>query len=407
MRKALLLGLGLAGGLLLWLAAYTAACLIVALGLWPGPPVLDRLWAAATSPATVVLVVFGGGALALRAFVNARAAKGSFLRAAGVAGIVALCLLVAAHHYVTDRLTIFDFRRGVPTLRPDEDLVIDRISSRRSIHVHTNEAGFRDRAWAPRPRAEGEYRVLLTGDSFTFGVGIADDRATLTPVLENELYARTGERYAVFNVALSGLDFQQEVDLVERFAADVDPDLVIVVHFEGNDLGPPLPHFINPGVVGWLLPAELIHLNAYDAWLREWQPLRDPAALAAFEAGEQRIARLASARGFDVLFAQVEGRCPPGWGRRVLLPSRVFAYSPIDLKHRQGDDTDGEGAVTLSDQDPHPNEEGIRRMARRMAKAVLMLRRERSGWIARGGVDGLTAEYERACGAEPRGASAP
>jgi hypothetical protein len=152
--------------------------------------------------------------------------------------------------------------------------------------------------------------------------------------------------------------------------------------------------------VAWLFPAEVVYLQAYDAWLQGWRPLRDPAAVSAFVASE---ARLASTQGFDVLVAQIEGECPPGYGRAVVAPGRVFAYTSIDFLCPRADDPEGEGAATLSARDPHPNEQGVRRMARRVASDVLELYRERSRWVAHGGPYAVALRFEQRCAAVAQG----
>src|SRR5271169_4799800 len=54
-------------------------------------------------------------------------------------------------------------------------------------HVRRNADGLRDRDYPPKPA--DHRRVLIFGDSFTFGLGVFDEDAVMPRVLERELNA--------------------------------------------------------------------------------------------------------------------------------------------------------------------------------------------------------------------------
>lgn len=85
------------------------------------------------------------------------------------------------------------------------------------------------------PKAPGTYRVLLLGDSFTFGSGVADDDAIWPALVERRLNAERPlagvERYEVLNGGLPGSLTDQWVALYAQQRRTFQPDLVLVVFF--------------------------------------------------------------------------------------------------------------------------------------------------------------------------------
>jgi hypothetical protein len=92
--------------------------------------------------------------------------------------------------------------------------------------VETNAQGFRDRAI--EPRKENEYRILITGGSFAWGVGASCNAMSVAGQLEGSLNQRGSERlYRVMNGAFLNWSSRHEYVVVTEFFDSFDPDLVI------------------------------------------------------------------------------------------------------------------------------------------------------------------------------------
>lgn len=87
------------------------------------------------------------------------------------------------------------------------------------------------------PKPKGLRRVMVVGDSLTFGVGLGVAER-YTELLEGRLNERTeGHRWEVVNLGLMGAPTVFERDVVVGFGPMVDPDR-IVVGFCNNDVDP-------------------------------------------------------------------------------------------------------------------------------------------------------------------------
>ncbi len=115
-------------------------------------------------------------------------------------------------------------------LLPDQDLV-DRRDRRLPHHVTTNALGYRGPAF-PLIKRPGEFRILLTGDSFAYGDFVNDDQ-TLPAQLEQRLNGRCGT-VRVLNAGLDNATLVDAAKLIER-GLRVSPDLVVLL-FSANDI---------------------------------------------------------------------------------------------------------------------------------------------------------------------------
>jgi len=92
--------------------------------------------------------------------------------------------------------------------------------------IETNAQGFRDRA--SEPRIGGEYRILITGASFAWGMGASSNAKTVAGQLETLLNQQGSEtRYRVMNGGFLNWSSRQEHVVVTEFFDAFDPDLVI------------------------------------------------------------------------------------------------------------------------------------------------------------------------------------
>jgi len=100
--------------------------------------------------------------------------------------------------------------------------------------VTTNSLGFRGPEIAT-PKPSGRFRVVALGDSVTFGFGVNDTEtfcAQAEQILRRSLNGRDVE---LVNLAVPGYDTLQEVGLIKRTAALLQPDLVLL-GFYTNDV---------------------------------------------------------------------------------------------------------------------------------------------------------------------------
>lgn len=101
--------------------------------------------------------------------------------------------------------------------------------------VLTNSLGLRNRE-IRTPKPSGVFRVLCLGDSQTFGNAVDQDK-TYSAQLEVLLSERSqGTSVEVVNAGVQVYDTVQQVDLFERLAPTVSPD-VVTIGFYLNDIG--------------------------------------------------------------------------------------------------------------------------------------------------------------------------
>lgn len=104
-----------------------------------------------------------------------------------------------------------------------------------------NREGLRDDEIAAVKPA-GEVRILLLGDSFTFGLGVLDRSATFADRLEAGLNARPPDprasHYDVLNAGLPGSLTARWVEVSETIGLRYRPDLVLAIFFlrDGTNL---------------------------------------------------------------------------------------------------------------------------------------------------------------------------
>jgi lysophospholipase L1-like esterase len=93
--------------------------------------------------------------------------------------------------------------------------------------VDNNRYGFRERDFMV-PKPQGVYRIMVLGDSLTWGVGLAPEER-YTKLLEDALSkAFPGKKFEVLNFGLPGIPTVQERDILREHVDKVDPDLIVV-----------------------------------------------------------------------------------------------------------------------------------------------------------------------------------
>ena len=127
-------------------------------------------------------------------------------------------------------VTDADFQRLPGVLAPRRTVVDRRIQSLAHL-VTTDSLGYRGSDFA-RAKPPGEYRVFLTGDSFTYG-DFVDDSVTI-PVLVDRALKGSCPAIRVINGGLRGSSITEQDELARR-ALVLEPDLVLVMFYD-NDI---------------------------------------------------------------------------------------------------------------------------------------------------------------------------
>lgn len=113
----------------------------------------------------------------------------------------------------------------------DEDLVYTHRASwstrYQGVDVSFNELGFRDDP--VEPRADDELRILLLGDSVTFGWGVAQDEIYAAR-LEARLADALGRPVVVVNTGVGSYNTVQQRAVVERYGDRIAPDLLVLLY---------------------------------------------------------------------------------------------------------------------------------------------------------------------------------
>jgi lysophospholipase L1-like esterase len=100
------------------------------------------------------------------------------------------------------------------------------------VDVKTNSHGFRDFEY-PFEKAPGTYRIMMLGDSTTFGWGVRQED-TASKFLERKLNLHLPPGYnkvEVINTGVGNYDTVQEVTTYETLGKEFHPDLVVLVFF--------------------------------------------------------------------------------------------------------------------------------------------------------------------------------
>jgi lysophospholipase L1-like esterase len=137
-------------------------------------------------------------------------------------GSFVLALLLGILYVAEFCFALTDPQRGLPpqTLRTK--------GTRYSwgVPIHNNRIGFRSRELCPKP--EGVFRIMVLGDSMTWGAGLPVSRR-YSDILEQRLNRSFGAgRCEVHNFAVSGGPMILHARVLHYYLQSVDPDLIIV-----------------------------------------------------------------------------------------------------------------------------------------------------------------------------------
>jgi len=103
------------------------------------------------------------------------------------------------------------------------------------VPVNINSRGFRDREYPVRKPA-GTFRIMLLGDSLTFGWGVKEEDR-FSNRLERLLREQCATAFEVINTGIGNYNTEQEVTSFKELGQDFDPDIVLLGYFI-NDAEP-------------------------------------------------------------------------------------------------------------------------------------------------------------------------
>jgi lysophospholipase L1-like esterase len=164
--------------------------------------------------------------------------------------------------------------------------------SKFGVHLQVNSVGLRGPELAV-PKPAGTRRVLVLGDSITFGWGV-EEPDTFARRLERSLRVELACPLDVANGGVSGYGSIHEADFFTHEGLALEPDVVLIYHVE-NDNEPfkPLRGRLVSALKDWIgYRSHLVNTVLYGWRLARWQA-------AAKKAGGDREAYRAEQRAWD------------------------------------------------------------------------------------------------------------
>ena len=186
-----------------------------------------------------------------------------FLIALPAAMVAVVVAAVAVEIFV--RLS-WDDARGTPGFFLSDPVLGQRLAANydgwfAGVPAHTNALGFRDTRNYSLDKTPNTFRIVVLGDSVTFGHG-ATFETTYPYLLEQRLKAwRPEVDWQVWNLGVPGYNTAQELAYLQEAGPRYRPDLVVVGFFVNDFTGiDPVP---NPGVMRRSLSAVLRTMQRY------------------------------------------------------------------------------------------------------------------------------------------------
>lgn len=193
--------------------------------------------------------------------INPRRAKFLvMLLATAVAGIIAL---IAIEIWV--RLS-WDESRGKPGFFVTDPVRGQRLAENydgwfAGVPAHTNSLGFRDTREYSLEKAPGTFRILVLGDSVTFGHGALHETSYPFLLEQNLRQWRPDVKWEVWNLGIPGYNTAQELAYLQEVGDRYAPDLVIVGFFP-NDFSGVEPN-LRPGIAARATSAVMAVMQRY------------------------------------------------------------------------------------------------------------------------------------------------
>jgi GDSL-like Lipase/Acylhydrolase family len=169
--------------------------------------------------------------------------------AAIAAGIAVMVSVIAIEIWVR---SAWDESRGTPGLFVSDPVRGQRLSANydgwfAGVPARTNSLGFRDTREYQLAKTPGSFRILVLGDSVTFGHGALNE-TSYPYLLEQRLREwRPEVKWEVWNLGIPGYNTAQELAYLHEVGERYAPDLVIVGFFLNDFTG--LQPNLDPGPI--------------------------------------------------------------------------------------------------------------------------------------------------------------
>lgn len=269
-----------------------------------------------------------------------------------------------------------------------------------AVEVDFNSAGFRENEFQPKP--EGVRRIVIVGDSFSYGHGLPN-ADSYPRQLERLLQRRDpAQRVEVYNAARGGFDLDAIAPVAAMALRDLDPDVLVYGYFLNDPLrrtdaaGAEIEPMLDTAWLrreregsrfslggrdgrGLRLPAlvrDLLHGRRLTADTLAWyQRIHEPAAWAPTARAIERMQRSAREGGVDFLLLvlpviwQLDGEDPlADVHRRIVEHAERHGIDVLDLHPVLAGRADTE--LFLHPQDRHPNCTYTRLVAEAVAEVL-------------------------------------
>jgi len=160
------------------------------------------------------------------------------------------------------------------------------------VPLRVNSRGLRSPEIAV-PKPPGMHRVLVLGDSVTFGWGVAEEQ-NFSRRLEDALRKQLACPVEVVNSGVSGYGTVEEADYFTHEGLELEPDVVLIYYVENDNQS--VPHLGGPVAVflkDWFVYRSHLVSTVLYAWrLNSWK-------VQAQAAGGDRAAYAAEQRAWD------------------------------------------------------------------------------------------------------------
>ena len=252
-----------------------------------------------------------------------------------VAAVVVLAtLLLQGEHSFAVSLN----RYGLASHDPDASYLADFSNdpTKDAYPVYTcryNSLGYRDRE--PPPVQPGKRRVLLVGDSYVLGDGIATFEQTITATLQRALDAAEPGAWEVMNAAMEGNGLYGYVRTVEALIPALAADVVVVGYLGDSDDVPfDVQRLVDLTPTNALLRLLVVNLRArqyvHESSMRMiWQVGSIARMDAYFDSLLADLARICSRQGARLVIVEYLKRT----GERRIPDEAMLVKLPRELRY--------------------------------------------------------------------------